>query len=158
MEVRDMRSNWLVFGFVFVALAALSGALAQEDGTETNVSLPDPDITPDSPFWAFDRFFERIDLFLTFDKAEHAKKGLTNARERIAEVDYCVLTADSDKEAITMTKRLILEIPSLKGKLMVMVDSKSSAEKLKESDLLIDTFVPSEGVIDAFIKDKTTQK
>jgi hypothetical protein len=89
-----MKSNLMVFSLVFVALAALTGALAQEDGAgtteETNVSLPDPDITPDNPFWAFDRLFERIDLFLTFDRSAKAEKGLAHARERLAEVNAMI--------------------------------------------------------------------
>jgi len=46
----------------------------------------DPGITPDSFLWGLDKASERIDLLLTFDKSEKAKKGLAHAHERLSEV------------------------------------------------------------------------
>ena len=89
---------------LFVALLLMPIALAEENVTidndtiavqpiynnETIVELPDPGITPDSPLWGLERAMERIQLILTFDKAERAKLGLEQAAERLAEVQKMI--------------------------------------------------------------------
>ena len=57
--------------------------LSEEEVIE---DLEDPGITPDNPLYGLDRAMERLDLALTFNRAEKAKKGLIHARERLAEV------------------------------------------------------------------------
>ena len=52
--------------------------------------LVDPGVSPDSPFYGLDRAMERLNLALTFNKAEKAKKGLAHANERLAEVQAMI--------------------------------------------------------------------
>lgn len=47
--------------------------------------LPEPGMTPDSFFYGFKRFFERADLFFTFDSPGKAEKQLHLAELRISE-------------------------------------------------------------------------
>lgn len=50
----------------------------------------DAGVLPNSPFWGIDKFFENVDLFLTTDKAEQAKKRLEFAKERMLEIKAMV--------------------------------------------------------------------
>jgi len=49
------------------------------------MALPKPGITPDSWLYGFKRFFESIDLALTFDEAAKAEKYFKYAEVRLAE-------------------------------------------------------------------------
>jgi len=63
---------------LFMAIViAIQPAVAQE--------LPNPEITPDSWMYGIKRFFETLDLMLTFDEVEKAKKYLKHAELRLAE-------------------------------------------------------------------------
>lgn len=53
-------------------------AAAQEE-------LPDPGVTPDSPFYGIKRFFENVDLFFTFDSPAKAEKYIRYAGLRLSE-------------------------------------------------------------------------
>ncbi|MFC1768872.1 DUF5667 domain-containing protein [Nanoarchaeota archaeon] len=64
-------------------------------GEEPEVEIPEEieeeaGVTPDSVFWGLERAIERIDLALTFNKAEKAKKGLAHAKERLMEVQVMI--------------------------------------------------------------------
>jgi len=58
--------------------------------------------SPSSAFWGVDRFFERVDLFLTTDKAEKAKKRLVIAQERMLEMK--VMVEENKLEAAAKAK------------------------------------------------------
>ena len=47
--------------------------------------LPDPGITPDSPFYFFDKLGKNIGMFFTFGPENKARKALKYAEERLAE-------------------------------------------------------------------------
>jgi hypothetical protein len=47
--------------------------------------LPDPGITPDSPFYFFDKLGKNIGMFFTFGPENKARKALRYAEERLAE-------------------------------------------------------------------------
>ncbi|MFC1931368.1 DUF5667 domain-containing protein [Chloroflexota bacterium] len=49
--------------------------------------LPDPGITPDSPFYFFDTMGKDIGLFFTFGPEAKARKALEYAEERLAEAE-----------------------------------------------------------------------
>lgn len=55
---------------------------AQEDEV-----LPDPGITPDSPFYFADRWAEQLSLMFTFRGEARVQKALQYAEERLAEMD-----------------------------------------------------------------------
>src|SRR3989344_3707997 len=50
----------------------------------------DPGVTPDSFLWGLDKALDNLNLLLTFDKGEKAKKGIEIARERLLEVKSMV--------------------------------------------------------------------
>lgn len=75
-----------------------------------------------------------------------------NWAKHFREVDYIVFSAQSDSDALSMTEKLIKKFPILKGKMMVIIDQQKTADKLSESNLFVESFVPSKAVIDAFAK------
>ena len=58
----------------------LSGTAGADDD-----ELPDPGITPDSPFYFLDNWGKEIGLFFTFGPEAKARKALRYAEERLAE-------------------------------------------------------------------------
>ena len=50
------------------------------------VELPNPGLTPDSPFYFLDTFGEKISLFFTFDIVKKAEKAFQYTEEKLAEV------------------------------------------------------------------------
>jgi len=64
------------------------GTLAQE------TELPDPGVTPDSPFYFFERIFEGIGTFFTFGDLNKAARYVALASERMAEAK---VMADREK-------------------------------------------------------------
>ena len=100
-----MKFENVLFSILVAIALALPVALAQENTTEAepvlisasdvnetelDEDLGDPGITPDNPLYGLDRAIERIQLMLTFNKAEKAKMGLEHARERLSEVKAMV--------------------------------------------------------------------
>jgi hypothetical protein len=70
----------IFIGCLLSASLLLSGtAYAQDE------ELPDPGITPDSPFYFFDTIGKNIGMFFTFGPEAKAKKALQYAEERLAE-------------------------------------------------------------------------
>ena len=53
---------------------------------QTAQPAEDPGVTPDSFLWGLDKALDNLNLLLTFDKGEKAKKGIEIARERLLEV------------------------------------------------------------------------
>ena len=64
-----------------VITSLLFGGTAYAQGEE----LPDPGITPDSPFYFLDNWGKMIGLFLAFGPEAKVKKALEYAEERLAE-------------------------------------------------------------------------
>jgi len=50
------------------------------------VELPNPGLTPDSPFYFLDTLGEKINLFFTFDPAKKAEKAFQYVGEKLAEI------------------------------------------------------------------------
>jgi hypothetical protein len=66
-----------------MALAIPTGAFAAASSeTET---LPDPGVTPDSPFYFMDQWGQQISLVFTFNAGNKVQKALNYAEERLAE-------------------------------------------------------------------------
>src|SRR3989338_7834341 len=57
---------------------------------QTAQPAEDPGVTPDSFLWGLDKALDNLNLLLTFDKGEKAKKGIEIARERLLEVKAMV--------------------------------------------------------------------
>jgi len=97
--VKEMKK--ISIGFLISIMALMfcfSGvAYAQEDD-----GLPDPGITPDSPFYFIDKWAKQITLVFTFGHEAKAQKALQYAEERLAEVD--AMLAKKKYEAATQAK------------------------------------------------------
>ncbi|MFC2066344.1 DUF5667 domain-containing protein [Chloroflexota bacterium] len=61
-------------------------------------ALPDPGITPDSPFYFADKWGKQISLMFTFKAENKVQKALQYADERLAEVD-AMIAKNKVKEA-----------------------------------------------------------
>jgi vacuolar-type H+-ATPase subunit E/Vma4 len=74
------RLGIILISCLLIASFLLGGtAYAQDD------ELPNPGITPDSPFYIFDKWGKDISLFFTFGNEAKARKALRYAEERLAE-------------------------------------------------------------------------
>jgi len=71
------KISLIIASLVLVGLGG--GALAQE------AELPDPGITPDSPFYFLEIISEGIGTFFTFGDLKKAERYATLAAERVAE-------------------------------------------------------------------------
>lgn len=108
-----MKKIFALIIFFILVLSNLNFAYAQD--TED-----DGGITPDNfILYKLDRAFEIINLLLTFDRAERAKLGLENARERILEaktlimggnVEYLEKLKEDHKNSIEKVKEELDEI------------------------------------------------
>ena len=74
----------IIFGVFFFMQS--SNAVAQEDDTEKEIELPDAGLTPESPFYFFERIVEAVQEFITFDPEAKARLHVRFAAERIAEI------------------------------------------------------------------------
>ena len=75
-----------IVSIILVTSLLLGGtAYAQEE------ELPDPGITPDSPFYFFDTFGKKLGLMFTFGDEAKAQKALEYAEERLAEANAMAL-------------------------------------------------------------------
>jgi len=78
-----MKTISLLIILVFLFFVG-TGVLAQE------TELPDPGLTPDSPFYFLETITERIITFFTFGDLKKAERYATLAAERLAEVEAVV--------------------------------------------------------------------
>jgi hypothetical protein len=78
MNLKKFRPT-LLSCILVISLLFSGTAYAQEE------ELPDPGITPDSPFYFFDNWGKNIGLFFAFGPEAKAQKALEYAEERLAE-------------------------------------------------------------------------
>ncbi|MFH1647851.1 MAG: DUF5667 domain-containing protein [Chloroflexota bacterium] len=71
----------VLIGCLLVTSFVFSGAAYAQDE-----ELPDPGLTPDSPFYFFDTLGKNIGMAFTFGSEAKAKRALKYAEERLAEV------------------------------------------------------------------------
>lgn len=84
-----MKAKNLTGWIVCCLLLTAPFAVAQTTNATTQDQV-DPGTTPDSMFYGLELAWERIDLLFTFDTAAKAKKGLSYATERLAEMDAMI--------------------------------------------------------------------
>jgi hypothetical protein len=72
-----------------------AGIVSADEETE----LPNPGVTPDSPFYFFDELVEQISLRFTLQAEAKAEKALQFAEERLAEMN-CMMARNNVKAAI----------------------------------------------------------
>lgn len=69
---------------VLASFLCLGGAVSAD---EAGISLPEPGITPDSPFYFMDGFGKHIALMFTFNAENRVCRALRYAEERLSEVE-----------------------------------------------------------------------
>jgi len=67
-----------------LTLSFFSGGVAYAQG---DMELPDPGITPDSPFYFADKWAKQLSLMFTFREEAKVEKALRYAEERLAEMN-----------------------------------------------------------------------
>ena len=136
-----MRRISLLITSIFLLSLGI-GILAQE------TELPDPGLTPDSPFYFLDTLGEKIGMFFTFGAENKAEKALKIAEEKLAETK--VMAERNKAQAIEKANQKYQEFLSLanqkakeakeKGKdveeLAVLITEKT----LKHQEVLIEVF------------------
>jgi hypothetical protein len=80
MKLKRFRLT-LLSALLVISLLFSGTTYAQDE----KLQLPDPGITPDSPFYFFDVWGKKIGLFLAFGPEAKARKALKYAEERLAE-------------------------------------------------------------------------
>jgi hypothetical protein len=81
-----------------LALSFCLGGVAYAQEAE-DTTLPEPGITPDSPFYFMDKWGKGISLAFTFNAAERARKALQYADENMAEVKAMIAAGKPDAAA-----------------------------------------------------------
>ena len=87
--------------FIMVPLIAVLALMFCFSGVayaQETEALPDPGITPDSPFYFMDKWGKQISLMFTFNAENKAQKALRYADERMAEID-AMMAQNKIKEA-----------------------------------------------------------
>lgn len=79
------------------------------------------------------------------------KSSADELSKQITKGDLIILTAQSDRELITLTKQLVEAYGLLRGRMIVIADKESTAEYL-EKEFKVDTFVASRAINEAFAK------
>ncbi|MDD5702808.1 MAG: DUF5667 domain-containing protein [Dehalococcoidales bacterium] len=84
--MRINKLGTILIGFVIMVSLLFGGtAYAQDE------ELPDPGITPDSPFYFFDTLGKNIGMFFAFGPEAKVRKALEYAEERLAEANAMAL-------------------------------------------------------------------
>jgi len=92
--MKQNKLRIIVISCLLITSFLLSGtAYAQDE------ELPDPGITPDSPFYFLDTLGKNVGMFFTFGPEAKARKALQYAEERLAEVQ--VMAAKNRVRALT---------------------------------------------------------
>lgn len=110
---RNLLRASLVFCLLVTSLLCGGTAYAQDE------ELPAPGITPDSPFYFFDKWGKSINLFFTFGAEAKARKALQYAEERLSEAQAMVnknkiremtLAADDYDSFMAMVNEMLEEV------------------------------------------------
>jgi len=94
-----MRKLGILLLFCILALMLCFPGVAYAQG---NDELPDPGITPDSPFYFIDKWSKQISLTFTFKAENKVQKALRYADERLAEV-HAMIAKNKIEEATRAT-------------------------------------------------------
>lgn len=90
----------------------------------------DPGITPDSFLWGLDKALDNLNLLLTFNPAEKARKGIEIARERLEEVK--VMAEQNKLEAAEKGKEEQLKILSKVKQNIADIKEENATKQIQE--------------------------
>lgn len=132
-----------------VSLAALAlfflwaeAVLAQEAVAPTEAedaaAIAPAGVTPQSPLYAVDRFFERTGLFFAFGRAARAERRLAIAEERLSEARILADDGDDRAEALTEEYEATFEQATIEAELSGSEDAMSriAAQATRHSAVL----------------------
>jgi hypothetical protein len=108
--MKHRLSGIIMVSFVLVSMLSSGAAYAQDK------ELPSPGITPDSPFYFFDKLGKNIGMAFTFGSEAKARKALQYAEERLAEARL-MATANKTREMEQAVKDYDAFMAKLKEKL-----------------------------------------
>ncbi|MBI2025537.1 hypothetical protein HYT04_01990 [Candidatus Kaiserbacteria bacterium] len=120
--VQKQFFNVMLWGaFVCVALFAsavvVSAQEADATAEEDIAAIAPAGIAPDSPFYATDRFFERVGLFFAFNRSARAARLLVHAEERLSEARVLAESGDARAEALVLEYDSTLASASIEAEL-----------------------------------------
>lgn len=90
----------------------------------------DPGITPDSILWGLDKAFDNLNLLLTFNSAEKARKGIEIARERLEEIK--AMAEENKIEAAEDGKEEQLKVLAKVKQSISNIKEKNSTKQIEE--------------------------
>ncbi|MBI1998742.1 MAG: hypothetical protein HYS73_00185 [Parcubacteria group bacterium] len=90
----------LAFFFLWAETVAAQETAAPSESADVAAIAP-AGITPQSPFYAVDRLFERTGLFFAFGRTARAERRLALAEERLSEARVLAEDGDDRAEALT---------------------------------------------------------
>ncbi len=91
-----MKKLSMILAAIFV-LSLSSGVALAATGSD---SLPNPGLTPDSPFYFLEEWMNSISMFFTFSKDAKAQKALSIADEKLAEAKKMAEKGDQKAEDV----------------------------------------------------------
>lgn len=123
-----MKILFLIITSVFLFSFGL-GAVAQEtELLDSGITLSDPGMTPDSPFYFFERIAEEIGTFFTFGDLNKANRYADLVSERIAEAK-----AMADKEKSEAVQNALDRYEKQLNQFSSLVEkAKKSGEKIEK--------------------------
>jgi hypothetical protein len=74
-----------IFKMTLISCLLITALLVSGTAYAQDEELPDPGMTPDSPFYFFDKWGKNLGMFFTFGPEAKARKALEYAEERLAE-------------------------------------------------------------------------
>ena len=99
MKLKKFRAI-LISCLIITSLLFGGTAYAQDEELE----LPSPGITPDSPFYVLDMFFEDMQEFFTFNPEAKARLHVAFAAERIAEIKVMLETKGVEAKGLDVAE------------------------------------------------------
>src|SRR3989338_7741561 len=114
--------NIRLIGLVLIILV-LPIANAHEEPVQAGV-------TPDSFLWGLDKALDNLNLLLTFDKGEKARKGIEIARERLQEVKAMV--GENKLEAAEKAKEAEVKILSKVKEIISNIEEENSTKQIEQ--------------------------
>ena len=107
--------------------SAVVGTVLAQDEFDLQEDLPDPGLTPDSPFYFTDQWFETVRTLFTFGDTAKARRFVALADERLAEMRIMV-----EREKISEAEGLSDHYTDLMEKIRLRVEKVKDSESTQE--------------------------
>jgi len=118
------------------------------------LDLPKPGLTPNSPFYFLDTFFEKVSLVFTFNTEKKIQKAIRYSEEKLAEVK--VMIEENKTESLEKATYRYQEVLSLANQKSQEVEDKKGNTG-ETSGLMVETEVKHQMVLESFLKESSEQ-